>query len=132
MIKICKNCKKEFVRPKRQGFTTWEKRKFCSLNCYYNFNQKENHSNWKGGFRRRKYHLRKIYHIGLEVFDNLYKSQNCLCAICVKGEATCIDHNHKTRQIRNLLCRKCNLAIGFFDDNIELLRKAIIYLEKFT
>jgi hypothetical protein len=29
-----------------------------------------------------------------------------------------------------LLCTKCNFGIGHFNDNIELLKAAILYLEK--
>jgi len=41
-----------------------------------------------------------------------------------------MDHCHKTNKIRGLLCGKCNSAIGFFDDDTELLEKAIDYLKK--
>lgn len=40
-----------------------------------------------------------------------------------------IDHDHKTNKVRGLLCKKCNSLLGFCDDNILILKKAIEYLE---
>jgi len=33
-------------------------------------------------------------------------------------------------KVRGLLCNKCNMGIGLFKDNIELLKEAIKYLEE--
>ena len=40
------------------------------------------------------------------------------------------NHDHKHKQVRGLLCIRCNLGIGCFGDNPKLLKKAIKYLEK--
>jgi hypothetical protein len=40
-----------------------------------------------------------------------------------------IDHNHLTGKTRALLCDKCNVGLGSFRDNPDLLRKAAAYLE---
>ena len=40
-----------------------------------------------------------------------------------------VDHCHKTGQRRDLLCSRCNLAIGLFDDDPDRLRAAAEYLE---
>lgn len=69
------------------------------------------------------------------------EDQNGVCAICQKStdiidirtglpRRLAIDHNHKTGEIRGLLCHDCNIAIGHFKDNAELLRCAARYLEK--
>lgn len=66
-----------------------------------------------------------------------YKAFGNKCMICGKephgmshGKARlCIDHNHKTGKVRGLLCGACNIAIGHFFHNSELLKKAIIYLQ---
>ena len=39
-----------------------------------------------------------------------------------------IDHCHSTGKIRGLLCDRCNHGLGHFKDDINLLIKAIEYL----
>lgn len=49
------------------------------------------------------------------------------CAIC-GGVAACLDHCHKTGQIRGPLCGHCNIGLSRFRDDPNLLRAAILYL----
>jgi hypothetical protein len=55
-----------------------------------------------------------------------------ICAICggkeLTGKALARDHDHVTGYFRGYLCSKCNVGLGFFRDNIELLTRAIGYL----
>lgn len=79
----------------------------------------------------RKYHLRTKYKITTEDYDKLLLLQNNSCAICLrenKEKYLSIDHCHKTGVIRGLLCRNCNLALGYLNDDIELFNNAINYL----
>jgi len=39
-----------------------------------------------------------------------------------------LDHNHENGQIRGVLCHGCNLGLGGFKDNPNLLLKAIRYV----
>jgi hypothetical protein len=41
-----------------------------------------------------------------------------------------INYNHNTGKVRGLLCKKCNMGIGMFDEDAENINKAIRYLEK--
>ena len=52
------------------------------------------------------------------------------CEICGCPTKLVVDHNHRDGQFRGLLCSKCNRGLGHFDDNIELIEKAIEYLRK--
>jgi len=73
-----------------------------------------------------------------EEYNNFLDSHANLCAICGKPETAkdkagnikklSIDHCHKTNKIRGLLCSSCNIALGGFQDDIVILRKAIKYL----
>ncbi|XWN36279.1 MAG: endonuclease VII domain-containing protein [Balneola sp.] len=56
------------------------------------------------------------------------------CPICKKqsiGEISrhVIDHDHGTGKVRGILCESCNTGIGRFDDDPDLLRNAIKWLE---
>jgi hypothetical protein len=64
------------------------------------------------------------------------------CPICDRGEAElknknnkknktvwCLDHDHETDKFRGYICHSCNRALGMFQDDPIILRKAIIYLD---
>lgn len=40
-----------------------------------------------------------------------------------------IDHCHKTKNVRGLLCQACNMAIGLLKDNPETAVKIAAYLK---
>lgn len=88
--------------------------------------------------RKWKADLQRKYKITYEEYINLLESQNFCCAIC-KSSGTnnsrvkdrfFVDHDHKTKQVRGLLCSKCNQGLGQFNDNPNLLKQAIKYLSK--
>lgn len=60
------------------------------------------------------------------------RSQDGKCAICgrIPSYKLRVDHDHHTNQVRQLLCQKCNLALGYFDDSPERMRLAAAYVEK--
>jgi len=47
-----------------------------------------------------------------------------------KKNKLCVDHCHVTGKLRGILCSNCNIGIGNLKDSTELLRKAILYLER--
>ena len=79
--------------------------------------------------------MKKKYGIGWKEYERMLDEQNGVCKICSKPETSknikrlSIDHNHTTGKVRGLLCRKCNSAIGYFNDNITYLQKAIEYVK---
>jgi len=89
--------------------------------------------------RNKNYHkayLRKIkYDLSQEDYDLKLKEQNYSCAICDihkddYSKEFSVDHCHKTGKVRSLLCTQCNSGIGFFRENITLMKKAIQYIKK--
>ena len=41
-----------------------------------------------------------------------------------------LDHCHKTSTFRGWLCHKCNRSLGGFNDSVDILKRAIIYLQE--
>jgi hypothetical protein len=79
--------------------------------------------------------LKSRYNITLEEVNNFYLVQKGCCMICNSpffGKdkvRMVVDHNHKTNKFRSLLCHNCNVGLGNFKEDIELLKKVIKYLE---
>lgn len=83
---------------------------------------------------QRKSFRTVIYGLTEEQYENMVEEHNGVCAICQEPPAKTalhVDHNHITGDIRGLLCRECNLAIGHLKDSTNLLMRAIKYLEKY-
>jgi hypothetical protein len=63
------------------------------------------------------------------------RKQNNSCAICGSHctqfiNGLVIDHDHATGKVRGLLCSRCNIGLGCYHDDIELMKRAIQYLER--
>lgn len=72
--------------------------------------------------------------VSLEQYEAMAAAQQHCCAVCNQPERAnrrlSLDHDHETGRNRQLLCAKCNKAIGLFDDSPELLIEAAAYLHK--
>lgn len=125
----CKNCGKVFeALEKCHGpyehlyCSTICRRRAGAIRNYYRRNvTTEDH---------KRYDIKKRYGITIEQWKEIEKNQNFLCNICLKKERLFVDHCHSTGKIRGLLCYHCNFGIGHFRDSLNLLKEAIVYLEK--
>ncbi len=75
--------------------------------------------------------------ITVKEYRKIFGDHNELCDICGVPQkeltkAFCIDHDHKTGQVRGLLCNRCNTALGFLRDDVEIATRATEYLKKFN
>lgn len=80
-----------------------------------------------------KYYSR--YGITLEIYNRIFEEQAGCCAICGKHQIEfkrrlAVDHCHSSGHVRGLLCTRCNLGLGCFNDGTKLLSSAINYLDK--
>lgn len=50
------------------------------------------------------------------------------CVICGDPGELVVDHCHSTNKVRGMLCGSCNLGLGKFKDDPQLLEFARIYL----
>lgn len=80
----------------------------------------------------RAYHVTK-YGISVVDYNRMFSEQNGGCIGCSKHQSElsrrlCIDHCHRTGQVRGLLCHNCNALLGMAKDNVETLHNLITYL----
>lgn len=82
---------------------------------------------------RKEYSRLQSTGFSVELFNSVLAKQENSCAICedkFDNTDAHADHNHITSRPRGILCRKCNLMIGFARDNPKILQNAIEYLAK--
>lgn len=53
-----------------------------------------------------------------------------VCPICLAEDKLVLDHSHSTNDVRDRLCRRCNVGLGMFKEDINSLSRAIAYLLK--
>ena len=83
--------------------------------------------------RYRHAHVTSNYGIDDIEFERMKAAQGGKCLICeeVPEERLAIDHNHDTKEVRGLLCKQCNYALGQFGDSLKLVSNAVKYLKRF-
>ncbi len=78
--------------------------------------------------------LRKKFNITEIQYNQMSNDQGHVCYICQSTDSfssrLAVDHCHSNGHVRGLLCRNCNRALGQFQDNVDFLERAIVYLKK--
>jgi hypothetical protein len=76
--------------------------------------------------------LKCKYGITLMQYQQMYAMQLGVCAICFRPESEdkmlAVDHDHESGVVRGLLCQQCNMGLGKFKDDPEVLANAIKYV----
>ena len=140
-MKTCNICNQskpltEFYQTVRNGSPYGYHGKCKS--CYVK-KQQENYD----PIKKRDENLKRVYGIGIEEYNTLLEKQNNRCAICEstdpKGRKSgrgggvdvfYVDHDHKTGNVRGLLCNICNRTMGYVGENSNVLEEMIKYLQK--
>lgn len=89
----------------------------------------------------RDYYREHLYGLDPGGYLDMYALQNGVCLICgdppKPDKELHVDHDHRCcpgmkscgKCVRGLLCNSCNLGLGKFKDNPEMLRVAASYIE---
>ena len=120
--------------------TTPEKRK-ATLSKYNN--KPERKLAMKKYYLANKYKAKmrgyyRRYGLTQQAYEELLINQKFSCAVCkvhmseTTKQGLCVDHDHKTGQVRGLLCKGCNVALGETKDNVETLKGLIEYVNRFA
>lgn len=144
----CKGCTKEYVRRHKREHIEHYKQ---THSAYYQKNkvriaemdklrrpahprprrtpQDHKRTQWSG-------FLRRYHRMTVAAYDALVLRQEGRCAICQRAPTEdmsrrplYIDHDHATGKTRALLCYRCNSAIGFFEEDEQVMLAAIQYLK---
>jgi hypothetical protein len=72
--------------------------------------------------------LRSRHGITLLEWEARCAKQGGCCALCGEAKPLRLDHDHKTKVIRGMLCARCNTGLGHFGDTEAGLLRAVSYL----
>jgi hypothetical protein len=134
--KWCKDCAKDNTVAQRKANPI----KFKEIDRVSNAKNAKRRQNTDKKWRKdnperlKNRTLKRLYGITLETYNLLLEKQNHSCAICNKPQnqltlPLCVDHCHSTGKVRGLLCKRCNSGLGFFNDNVDLCKSAVSYLD---
>jgi hypothetical protein len=118
----CKRCEADYGKLRRENCPD----KVKATKKRYQDKNPDKVRRWglRSGWRR---------HLGLDPdkVELSLKTHNGLCDICgnsPNGKSLAIDHCHDTKTFRGVLCSHCNIGLGHFKNNPDLLDKAKLYL----
>lgn len=119
--RTCKRCGAEIPADRKKGSL------YCSHECY----RGDANERWLG--RQATYMRNYLYGLTPEAFARMLADQEGRCAICRTDDpggkgGWHVDHDHETKAVRGLLCQRCNLGLGNFQDDVNRLQSAYDYL----
>jgi hypothetical protein len=89
----------------------------------------------------RRNYVKTMYNVDAATMESKLKSQGNKCDVCGDNlTVPFVDHNHACcpggkscgKCVRGLLCRSCNMLLGFAKDDIDILTLAVKYLRKYS
>lgn len=137
-----KRCKLHgYLRPSQCIKRLGKNQYICKL-CQKSHRQPSFKKSQKTYERNKDRHLIRRYGITLKDYNKILNKQNNACAICKKHilnydsktgllRKMATDHCHENNIVRGILCFKCNIGLGSFQDDITILQNAIDYLRPY-
>lgn len=98
-------------------------------------NNRERYNASMREYRKKNYQKLRLqrYDLTPEQHAQMLVDQKCVCAMCEKPpkgkRPLVVDHCHKTGQVRELLCYKCNRDMALVDNETQL-EKCLQYRDK--
>jgi Recombination endonuclease VII len=137
MSRICTKCRQEKpdfcfqlrvlptgTRTRRPECTTCKRQR-----------ERDKYTSWSDATRE----ISRVRRYGLTplAFAEMLQAQEYKCGCCRDPlpnitKHVHIDHDHKTGRVRGVVCRDCNMALGYGRDDPTRLRMAAEYLERHT
>ena len=134
--KPCTRCHKikpvsEFSKRYTHRYTSWCKECLCKR-------KKEKYRDNHNGAKERAsaWSRMNMYGLDSDTYQMMVFQQGSVCAVCGEPQRArhtkllCVDHNHETGQIRELLCHTCNVLLGYVEKDRSRVKKLVEYLKK--
>ena len=141
-VRLCRGCYYKKERPNRGNKEAQAQQRKEYKQQYFQRNKekiiqkrKENPINSDKQFL---YSIKSKYGVSELEYKTMLEQSNYCCDICgskqiqnpKNKDKLCIDHCHTTGKTRGLLCRGCNLAIGYFKDDTTVIENSIKYIKR--
>lgn len=94
-------------------------------------------THWRAERKRRSAtthdkRVQAVYGLSAGQYELLYTGQRGTCAICQRAtgrtKRLAVDHNHRTEEVRGLLCGPCNSMLAHARDDPAMFVRAASYL----
>ena len=104
----------------------WRQKNKLRLNA----ERREKSNTPEGREQRLRHKLQYEYGLTLDQYRELVNKYGARCPVCTKQppDRLVVDHDHKTGQVRGLLCSECNLALGKLKDDPMAIRRLMTYV----
>jgi len=126
-------------RDKRRKYGAEWKRFRWNNDPVYRAKKLEEHRQWrrdnpeKHALQCRRHRLRRQFGLTVKQYDKILERQKGRCALCdalPKPKMRLdVDHDHRTGEVRGLLCGNCNILLGHLEARYSFVR-IYMYLSK--
>lgn len=116
-LRVCRKC----TEPKDEGE-------------YYAYPRRSDGLDYYCKLCRSKLAVKNRYGISSDQKQGMLEAQGNRCASCGSENPQSdrgwnLDHDHETGEVRGVICKPCNLVLGFVEDSTEHLERLIEYLQ---
>lgn len=149
-LKRCSKCREQKPRTEFSAYkwTSDGRQSYCKKCAIVKskmYKKRLQESGQWGAFSKRytrKSRLKKRYGIKPEQYTAMMDSQDGKCAICGRDRSEIVrngktermhlsvDHCHETKEIRGLLCTRCNGLVGRVEANMNIMVRLFDYLRE--
>lgn len=129
---------KQFCRNGHDTFIVGRRKHGHCKKCHYDRikRYREKRKAWATDVNRKAHWKRLGILLTADQYNQLLRQQNWRCAVCDRPAETfkrnlAVDHNHKSGEIRGLLCGPCNRGVvKVVEDYSHLIDRAQEYLSR--
>ena len=83
---------------------------------------------------RKEKRLKDKFGLTVSEVNSMLTKQGGRCAICgtdkFNGKGPQVDHDHNTGKVRDILCSKCNTALGLVGENVLTIKAMLEYVHR--